>query len=154
MIRKKIEKPQQQQKKKKKKKTGNHGSPYISSPEACSRACTGRSMGGITANAFSFCDRREGCGSWCEQFRYMTGTACGDRNNGQNEVCFGPFAQYGSDDFGGRITPGCINDRFRYATCSCKRIDENSGGPPALVDGTTEWISGRAPLPVIQPRGL
>ena len=66
----------------------------------------------------------------------------------------GPFAQYGSNDFGGRIQPGCINDRFRYATCSCKRIDENSGGPPTLVDGTVEWVSGRAPLPVMQPRGL
>lgn len=65
----------------------------------------------------------------------------------------GPFAQYGSDDFGGRIQPGCINDRFRYATCSCKRIDETSGAPPNLVDGSLEWISGRAPLPVIQPRG-
>lgn len=65
----------------------------------------------------------------------------------------GPFAQYGSDDFGGRIQPGCLNDRFRYATCSCKRIDETSGAPPNLVDGSLEWISGRAPLPVIQPRG-
>ena len=40
--------------------TGNHGSPYINSPEACSRACTGRTMNGITANAFSFCDRPQG----------------------------------------------------------------------------------------------
>jgi len=126
----------------------------------------------------------------------MTGTACGDKNNGQNVVCFGkkkktffplfffwrggagsrsrrfsrplslslalsllffttgPFAEYGYDDFGGRIMPGCIKDRFRYATCSCKRIDENTGAPPALVDSTVEWISGRAPLPIMQPRGL
>ena len=47
-------------KSKKRPKKGNHGSPYISTPEACSRACTGRTMNGITANAFSFCDRREG----------------------------------------------------------------------------------------------
>lgn len=47
-------------KSKKRPKKGNHGSPYISTPEACSRACTGRTMNSITANAFSFCDRREG----------------------------------------------------------------------------------------------
>ena len=98
--------------------------------------------------------KKKRCGSGCLQFEYYKGSAgCAPPNSGEN--CFGPFATYGDGDLGGSVQPGCIADRFRYATCSCKFVGElNEGKLPELVDGDSSWISGRAPLPEIQPRGL
>ena len=41
-------------------KTGNHGSPYIRSPEQCAKECAGKTKGGLTANAFTFCNDKSG----------------------------------------------------------------------------------------------
>lgn len=88
------------------------GNNVISSPEECSRVCAGRTIDGVTANAFSFCDRRDGCGQGCLNFQRGGASNCADVSN---QICMGPKAVYGFDNFGGRIVPGCIGDRYRYA---------------------------------------
>lgn len=107
---------------------GNHGSPSVKTAYDCALACNGRvgraGANGVTANAFSFCDKVEGCGANCED--YSRGKAPTDGS--KDELYFGPWAQ-----------PCAPGGRFRHKLCSCKAV---GGDPVPLADDSTEWISG------------
>lgn len=107
---------------------GNHGSPSVKTAYDCALGCNGRvgraGANGVTANAFSFCDKVEGCGANCED--YSRGKAPTDGS--KDELYFGPWAQ-----------PCAPGGRFRHKLCSCKAV---GGDPVPLADDSTEWISG------------
>ena len=111
---------------------GNHGSPYVRTPYACAYNCHNRvgkaGANGVTANAFTYCDDPEGCGSGCAQF--SRGNA--PKDGSKDELYFGPFLDAKKS--------GCTDsgDRFKYQTCSCKAV----GGEPVPVRGRKERDGG------------
>jgi hypothetical protein len=110
---------------------GNHGSPFVRSAYGCATACHNRENKlGVKANAFTYCDAPDGCGTGCRAFTRDKAPMDGSRD----ELFVGPFGGKGcarnADD-----TPG---DKFAYQLCTCKKVD--TANP--VKNSEPGWVSG------------